>query len=140
MKELIDFSSLDEAFGLAPMEPVWVDWEECCEIIEGGTSGFQGYRHTEETKDKWRGANHWNWKGGISKDSPSNSPIDPKTGFRTNENYVRKVYLATSPEGEEFTITAMGAFCKEHNLSKPCMCRVANGERSHHKHWKVKML
>ena len=34
MKELIDFSSLNEAFNLPVSEPVWVDWGDCFEISE----------------------------------------------------------------------------------------------------------
>ena len=41
MKELIDFSSLDEAFGLPMSEPVLVDWDECTEVISGTTKGFK---------------------------------------------------------------------------------------------------
>ena len=34
MKELIDFSSLDEAFGLPMSEPVLIDWDECCIVTD----------------------------------------------------------------------------------------------------------
>ena len=50
MKELIDFSSLDEVFGLPPTEPVLVDWEECCDVFSTGVSGMLGRHHTEEHK------------------------------------------------------------------------------------------
>lgn len=45
MKELIDFSSLDEAFGLPTTEPVLVDWDECCfhtEEAEPWNKGLTG--------------------------------------------------------------------------------------------------
>lgn len=49
MKELIDFSSLNETFNLPYMEPVWIDWEQCCVVLSAANLP-RGWRHTEETK------------------------------------------------------------------------------------------
>ena len=40
MKELIDFSSLNEEFNLPQMEPVLVDWDECSHTLSEPTKGF----------------------------------------------------------------------------------------------------
>lgn len=136
MKELIDFSSLNEEFNLPTIEPVWVDWSECCTVINEASSGFEGRLHSEETKKKMSAKR----KGVPLKGGKYCNRRKKGEPYATNIRYVRKTYLAISPGGEEFVVTAMGAFCKEHNLSKPCMCRVALGERTHHKQWKVKVL
>ena len=135
MKELYDFSSLNEAFGLPPCEPVWVDWNNC-ETIHEGRSAFEGKKHTEETKQKMSKKR----QGVALKSGKYIGRRKKGEPFDTNENYVRKTYLITSPAGVEYTVKAMGAFCKEHNLQKGCMCRVANGERKQHKQWTAKVL
>ena len=49
MKERIDFSSLDEAFGLSPSEPVLVDWDEVSTLLEEAEPWNKGIPHTDET-------------------------------------------------------------------------------------------
>jgi len=52
-----------------------------------------------------------------------------------------KKFKIMNPDGEEF-ITKQGLtkFCEENNLSAPNMIKVANGERKHHKGWKIKRI
>jgi len=74
---------------------------------------------------------HWNWKGGVSR---------PRSTPDTNNNYIRHNYRIVSPEGNEYITNRMGAFCKEHNLSKANLCKVAHGQRPHHKKWIAEIL
>jgi len=46
-------------------------------------------------------------------------------------------WIVTSPEGERFKIRNLAQFCREHNLDRGHMCKVANHpEYKHHKGWK----
>lgn len=51
-----------------------------------------------------------------------------------------KHYTVTSPEGIEYTVYNLAAFCREHNLSKVNLGKVALGTRSHSKGWKARFL
>ena len=58
MKELIDFSSLNETFGLAPMEPVLVDWDECSTITAEAHPWNKGREHDEASRAAMRALSH----------------------------------------------------------------------------------
>lgn len=47
-----------------------------------------------------------------------------------------KTYHMLSPDGEQVTIHNMSKFCRENNLTKQCMLRVAKGKVRSHKGWK----
>ena len=59
-----------------------------------------------------------------------------KTIKNFNDNFKKK-YLITTPKGISFEIFGLQEFCINNNLYYPCMARVASGNRSHHKGWKV---
>ncbi|AUG87672.1 homing endonuclease [Vibrio phage VEN] len=46
-------------------------------------------------------------------------------------------YILTSPEGDEFYVESLVAFCKAHNLTPQNLRKVAKGERNYHKGWKA---
>jgi group I intron endonuclease len=46
-----------------------------------------------------------------------------------------KDYIVTSPEGVEYKVHGLSAFCKEHNLTQQVLSSVASGKRTHHKGW-----
>ena len=46
-----------------------------------------------------------------------------------------KTYILTSPEGEEFTVTGLRPFCREHDLNSSSIVQVAGGHTRHHKGW-----
>ncbi len=51
------------------------------------------------------------------------------------------LFRCISPEGTEFITThGLTLFCEEHSLTHANMIKVANGERPHHKGWKVERL
>ena len=47
-----------------------------------------------------------------------------------------KTWLVISPENEEFIISNLNRFCKEHNLNQGNMGKIADGTRKHHKGWR----
>jgi hypothetical protein len=49
-----------------------------------------------------------------------------------------KHWIVIDPNGNESHIINLEKFCKENNLTRPCMNRVADGIDSHHKGWKCK--
>lgn len=49
-----------------------------------------------------------------------------------------KDYIATSPEGEEFAIRGLVAFCKEHGLSADMMRLIAKGKYKQSRGWKCR--
>ncbi len=50
----------------------------------------------------------------------------------------QQTYKFISPEGEEFLeTTTLAEFSRKHNLNRGCLAEVKNGNRNHHKGWKV---
>lgn len=62
----------------------------------------------------------------------------PETIARKIASSHSKTYIVVSPNGTEMTITNMGKFCRENNLSRCHMSNVAAGKRPHHKGWKCR--
>lgn len=58
-----------------------------------------------------------------------------KKGMTPYNKGTGKDYIFTSPDGEEFLVTCITDFCKEHNLTPQNMRKVARGLRKHHKGW-----
>lgn len=42
-----------------------------------------------------------------------------------------------SPSGERFDVIWLRPFCRQHGLDSGNMARVVNGERHHHKGWRL---
>ncbi len=51
-----------------------------------------------------------------------------------------KFFIVTAPDGIEYTVHGLTAFCKEHHLDQGAMTRVAQGKRTHYKEWKARYL
>jgi group I intron endonuclease len=51
-----------------------------------------------------------------------------------------KDYIITSPEGIEYSVHNLKAFCFQHGLTQQALSLVASGTRSHHKGWKARYL
>uniref|UniRef100_UPI0036F412C7 GIY-YIG nuclease family protein n=1 Tax=Trichocoleus desertorum TaxID=1481672 RepID=UPI0036F412C7 len=47
----------------------------------------------------------------------------------------QRTYIATDPDGQEWTISNMVAFCKQHGLRDGSMNLIANGKAKSHKGW-----
>jgi len=127
MKELIDFSSLDEAFGTPPIAPVLVDWDECCIEIHAGTSAFDGYTHTEEAKkrisEKTKGENNPRYGVKVKGTALAQKISEANKGkFVGADNPNAKTYTLTSPDGTTYSVCGgLKSFCKEHGLSYATM-------------------
>jgi hypothetical protein len=50
----------------------------------------------------------------------------------------RKMFIVTTPEGDEMTVSNLKAFCRQHSLSDGSMIAVAQGKRRHYKGFSVK--
>jgi len=55
-------------------------------------------------------------------------------------NALSKVWIVISPNDESTTITNLEAFCRENNLSRGSMCKVADGNQRSHKGWKCQRV
>jgi len=52
-----------------------------------------------------------------------------------------KKFKVIDPDGNEYiTTNGLNQFCREHNLVASCLHKVANGERKHHKGWKMEKI
>jgi hypothetical protein len=49
-----------------------------------------------------------------------------------------KWYIVTDPDGNEYTIKNLSAFCREHDLTGTSMCRLIRGKAKQHKGWKCR--
>ena len=71
----------------------------------------------------------------------SSMKLGTKMPTRTDETLLKlslangKNYLVTSPEGEQFQICSLTAFCKKNNLHNSAMSEVSRGKRKSHKGW-----
>ncbi len=50
----------------------------------------------------------------------------------------RKTLIVTSPDGVEYVVVGIRQFCKEHHLDRSTLMRVAKGQYSNHKGWRVR--
>jgi hypothetical protein len=48
------------------------------------------------------------------------------------------MFIVTTPEGDEMTVSNLKAFCRQHSLSDGSMIAVAQGKRRHYKGFSVK--
>jgi hypothetical protein len=71
----------------------------------------------------------------------SSMKLGTKMPTRSDEHLLKlslangKNYLVTSPEGEQFQICSLSAFCKKNNLHNSSMSEVSRGKRKHYKGW-----
>tara|TARA_Y100000310_G_scaffold333970_1_gene412648 strand:+ start:680 stop:1015 length:336 start_codon:yes stop_codon:yes gene_type:complete len=50
----------------------------------------------------------------------------------------KKGWIVTTPKGRKYEIYNLSKYCRERNLDDGAMYRVLNGERKHHKGYKIK--
>jgi len=138
MKELIDFTSLDEVFGFPPRDKVWVDLSECCEITQVARPWNLGVTHDEETRKKISDAH----KGRIIDGEWARKISQSKMGHPVTEDNLKKLiasrvntFTIKSPCGKIITRTNMSEFCREFNLHKGCVSQVLSGKLLQHKGW-----
>lgn len=51
-----------------------------------------------------------------------------------------KDYIVTSPEGVEYAVHNLKAFCQERQLTPQCLSLVAAGKRNHHRGWTARRI
>lgn len=96
------------------------------------SSSNKGRKFSEEHKDKLKTKRA---KRKISKETRNKCSKSSKGKINI------KRFSVVDPNGKEFvTKYGLTKFCEENNLSAPNMIKVANGERKHHKGWKVKRI
>lgn len=132
--------------------------EESKQKISNATKGvnnpFYGKIHTEETKLKMSKI-HKNKTlsqehkqkliqtntGRICSNDTRSKISNKLMGRIISEESINKrakTYIVIDPDGISYTILNISKFCREHNLCRQNMVKVADGQRLHHKHWKCK--
>lgn len=56
---------------------------------------------------------------------------------KTAQAHMRE-YVITDPQGNEYRIKGLAAFCREHGLDQGSMSHIMRGKQSHHKGWKCR--
>lgn len=132
MKELIDFSSLNEAFGLPACESVLVDWSNC------DSTATVGFKHAEET----RKAISEGLTGRHCSAETRKRISDAKMGHAVSEHTRKKVaevqsktFTLVADDGTITTFHNMAAFCREHNMHRSGLHSVVTGKRTSYKGW-----
>ena len=68
----------------------------------------------------------WEWKEDLPEPEPE-IKLKPKV----------KAWVVTRPNGKLDEITNLSKYCKEHKLDDGAIYRVLNGQRNHHKGYKI---
>jgi group I intron endonuclease len=117
-------------------------------IIEKNT----GKKRTEETKKKISDSNKDKPKSEEHKKSLSKAwekrkiehPHSKKTLEKMSKSMLGKnaknTYKLIDMDGNEFIINNLTQFSKDNNLQRTILCKVASGERKHHKGWKCEKI
>lgn len=101
-----------------------------------GLSGRIGREEIIQFKNKMAhlGKSPWN-KGIKGKDSHFYGIKQSKEWIAKRSNNFKKSYFITTPTGENIIITGLNEFCRKINLNPQNMIKVAQGKRTHHKHY-----
>lgn len=117
------------------------------QAISAAHRGKTGHRHTEEAKQqmsKHRKGRRSTRVGFIHTEETKQhlSTINKLRGPRRPEDILKwcKWFIVTDPEGNEYTIQNLNAFCREHDLTNSNMTNVAKGKYKHHKGWTCRYL
>ncbi len=91
----------------------------------------KGRKHSDETIEKIRRASQGREQSTEARAKKSASVTKATLGKR-------KMLIVTSPEGIEYSVVGIHQFCREHNLDRSTLLRVAKGRYNHHKGWKAR--
>lgn len=61
--------------------------------------------------------------------------VSDETRARIGAANAQQLFIATDPDGREYVVTNLTAFCREHGLQASNMVHVATGRRTHTKGW-----
>lgn len=109
--------------------------ETCAKISaskRGKPNPHEGHKQTPETREKIRQA-------GIGR-TYTPETIEKVRAAKIGNTNGAKDYIVTSPEGIEYEVHNLKAFCKEHHLTPQALSLVASGKRDQHKGWKARYL
>lgn len=98
---------------------------------KGKPAHNRGTKHTPEAIEKIRLTSLGRTKSTESRAKSSKSNI-------VAHQRDMKTLIVTSPEGIEYTVVGIRAFCKEHHLDRSTLMRVAQGKYRHHRGWKAR--
>lgn len=99
--------------------------------VKGKPAHNRGATHTPEAREKIRLAHLGTKRNAETRAKMSASGIAARMS-------ARKTLIVTSPDGIEYTIVGIRAFCKEHHLDRSTLLRVAKGTEPHHKGWRAR--
>ncbi len=83
-----------------------------------------------------KGAYHKGWKCRYA----TSTFTEQESHIQRINNNRRNIYIATSPQGQEYVSESIDKFCTEHGLTAKLMRHVANGDRLSHKGWKCTLF
>lgn len=78
------------------------------------------------------------WTNGVTSCQSHTSPGPEWHLGQLNANTRR--WLVTDPDGKEYSIISMSAFCRQHNLNKTLMSKVAKGRPASHRGWHCRQI
>src|SRR6266704_1266098 len=109
-----------------------------------------GSKHTAQTREKLRLASLGNTNSLGKKLSPEprarrqashlgkkHTP-ESRTKAQEAKRDKMKTLIATAPDGTEYLVHGIKAFCREHDLIPGQLSKVARGEYNHHRGWKAR--
>lgn len=105
-------------------------------MTEGGEATM-GWSPSEETRKRISEANKGREAWNKGKPSPWTSKRNKETAGIPQQK-LKKSYIITDPDGNEFHVLGLTNFCKQHNLNAGNMCSVAKGKLNHYKKWKCR--
>ena len=63
----------------------------------------------------------------------------PKEHREKLTKILSKDWIVIYPNGQEIKINNLSKFCRENNLTQPCMIRVSQGKQAHHKEFTCRL-
>lgn len=109
------------------------------EHIEKIANSNKGKIRTEETRRKIGNANRGK-KWTDEQKEKLKKPISTESKLKMSKAKEKFTYKVLTPTNEEYIITNLREFTRQHNLDFRAICRVINGKNTHHKQYKVEKL
>ena len=100
-------------------------------------SGGEAKAHSEDTKIKMSAIHKGKTISDYQKKCLSQSAQDPANCAKrySAQLLTFKKYMVIAPDGTQYTVQGLRAFCSQHNLKIAAMSKVARGIHTHHKGW-----
>lgn len=105
-----------------------------------GGDGTLGHKPSEETRKKMSESSFNKGKPGFFRDKKHTKESIEKSKRYGVDNGNSKKWLLTNPDGIQLCVIGLLTFCKENGLHDSLLRKVAWGQRSHHKGWKMEEI